>query len=674
MVDSVLLLLLFAMAGSLIAALSAGGASGLMGAFLAGLSFCTIRSIEHVWKVQVKRLQTWLIRIFFACTIGFDVPVKLYKKRAVIRHAAVFWAATFGKLFAGFFAVPLAAPQVATLGLAMASLGEFSFIGACLHCSCCAMRMLTRACLAPTSTVGKSAKTDLHLMSSETYAAVTLAVLATIIISPTLLGYALDWQHRRAEAEIAAAARAAASPAGGVVYYKLDIKVTNRWGLLGDINRCLAQHDVDVIEFRVDLKGDFSLYEAYLKDNKLRAPRPGAVTFPELASRLFEIKAGLMEVLAHDPKAAAAELPDSEAGGGENLASVSTVNFAALRGIKLERWMPGAGPEEWDEAGAIGNEEQATLIMRREAEATQRRNVFDIFGHAAPTPAKALARMAAFEEGEESELTPPPSSKGSSAVDALQRAASLKPVTSNGGGTGTGTGTPQRTSLDLERRPSLDQPGGLIRSASTSLASALAAMASRLSATTSVEHNAGGDLEADEAGGATVSPASHADEPSAFDAFDPSDVDRAIARARTSVYQARKAEQDDAHGLLGIVRRHKARGVETEATELDAAEGIDEEGGTPGVASPGSAAGVAPALDTARSASPKRPRVRFLEDEAAVAAQEEPPADADDAPRAPAESPTDDAVAPSEEEASSPPLPAHEEEEEQAAPPPEEEA
>jgi Flp pilus assembly protein TadB len=45
------------------AGLNAGGASPLLGAFLAGLSFCTIRSLEHVWKSQVKRLQTWYVRV-----------------------------------------------------------------------------------------------------------------------------------------------------------------------------------------------------------------------------------------------------------------------------------------------------------------------------------------------------------------------------------------------------------------------------------------------------------------------------------------------------------------------------------------------------------------------------------------------------------------------------------
>jgi hypothetical protein len=63
---------------------------------------------------------------------------------------------------------------------------------------------------------------------------------------------------------------------------------------VADILRLLNEANVEVIEFRVDLRGDFALYEAYLKDNKLRAPRPGDVAFPELAARLMELRAGLV--------------------------------------------------------------------------------------------------------------------------------------------------------------------------------------------------------------------------------------------------------------------------------------------------------------------------------------------------------------------------------------------
>jgi hypothetical protein len=161
-----------------------------------------------------------------------------------------------------------------TLGLAMAGLGEFSFI------------------------VGSVARNELFLMGEDTYAAVILAVLMTIVVSPTLLGMVLDWSKRRAEADIARAASAAAAP-GAVVYYKLDIKVLNRWGLVADVLRVLAEKHVDVIEFRVDLKGDYALYEAYLRDTELRAPSTGILTFPALSTRLQALRTALMLMLSH---------------------------------------------------------------------------------------------------------------------------------------------------------------------------------------------------------------------------------------------------------------------------------------------------------------------------------------------------------------------------------------
>ncbi len=53
-----------------------------------------------------------------------------------------------------------------------------------------------------------------------------------------------------------------------------------------------------VLEFRLDLRGDFALYEAYLKDNKLRAQRPGDLVFPELTMRLLELRTGLVRACA----------------------------------------------------------------------------------------------------------------------------------------------------------------------------------------------------------------------------------------------------------------------------------------------------------------------------------------------------------------------------------------
>jgi Kef-type K+ transport system membrane component KefB len=47
----------------------------LWGCFIAGMSFATNHSAHHVWVRQVKRVTCWWIRIFFACTLAWSIPV-----------------------------------------------------------------------------------------------------------------------------------------------------------------------------------------------------------------------------------------------------------------------------------------------------------------------------------------------------------------------------------------------------------------------------------------------------------------------------------------------------------------------------------------------------------------------------------------------------------------------
>jgi Kef-type K+ transport system membrane component KefB len=88
-VEEGMLLLLFGTVLGLMSALHAGRASHLLGAFLGGLCFCTLSSLHHVWTAQVKRCQTWLVRVFFAGSVGFSIPITQFWTSAVVRAARV---------------------------------------------------------------------------------------------------------------------------------------------------------------------------------------------------------------------------------------------------------------------------------------------------------------------------------------------------------------------------------------------------------------------------------------------------------------------------------------------------------------------------------------------------------------------------------------------------------
>ncbi|CAE7247844.1 nhaS3 [Symbiodinium natans] len=63
----------------------------LWGCFIAGMSFACLtpaHHAHHVWVKQTKRVTSWMIRIFFACTVAFSIPIsKLLSVDAIWKGA-----------------------------------------------------------------------------------------------------------------------------------------------------------------------------------------------------------------------------------------------------------------------------------------------------------------------------------------------------------------------------------------------------------------------------------------------------------------------------------------------------------------------------------------------------------------------------------------------------------
>jgi len=47
----------------------------LWGCFIAGMSFAVVKDAHDLWVKQTKRYTTWMIRIFFAATVAFAIPI-----------------------------------------------------------------------------------------------------------------------------------------------------------------------------------------------------------------------------------------------------------------------------------------------------------------------------------------------------------------------------------------------------------------------------------------------------------------------------------------------------------------------------------------------------------------------------------------------------------------------
>jgi len=101
----------------------------LWGCFIAGMSFACVRPLHHphhVWVKQTKRMTSWMIRIFFSCTVAFSIPVsKLLSFEA-------FWKGSLMGIGPCILTKVLCAPFMGdakfVIGWAMVGRAEFAYL------------------------------------------------------------------------------------------------------------------------------------------------------------------------------------------------------------------------------------------------------------------------------------------------------------------------------------------------------------------------------------------------------------------------------------------------------------------------------------------------------------------------------------------------------------------
>lgn len=389
MIDKATLICFAVLTAGLMTALEALKSSYLLGAFLAGFSFCTMKSVLHVWEHQVKRLQTWLLRLFFAATVGFDIPIRYFARPRVIAFAAALMLPLLGKAATGFLAKPLNPRNILTIAFSMTTIGELAFVAA---------------------VIGNH---ELHLTSKESFAAVCLAIIASNVIGPMLLRRTLAF-YSAASLRILQAAvdeEHGAHGSGGLIYYQLSARCPSRWGLMADVLKVLAASGVAVLEFRTDATGGDVVYEAYLKDLRLHDASPGGAHTDGLDERLAALRSALAPLLSSDAEGG----PPAEDKATEGY----TTDFGALRGLLLRRWLPGGSPEEWAANGGEDAEVQATLMMRAEADAQRLaarppalRDIFPVSSADAPPSSRGAALLSAESAAAAEVHTQAPSEDG----------------------------------------------------------------------------------------------------------------------------------------------------------------------------------------------------------------------------------------------------------------------
>lgn len=202
----------------------------------------------------------------------------------------------------------------------------------------------------------------LELMHEDDYAAVILAVLLSIIISPYALSLIIQSASLTQEHAIDAVIEDEKRHPGHV-YYKLYVRVHNVWGLQSDLLGLLQASSLESIEFRAEVMDDgFCMYEAYLKDCRLQDDRPETEDAKGLVERMSFLRRQIGDYFVSKDRNA-------------HDYGVDVDDFDDMVGFAFVRWMPGDTAEERVE-GALDVEKAKKMMAESGFKPRSSTNIF----------------------------------------------------------------------------------------------------------------------------------------------------------------------------------------------------------------------------------------------------------------------------------------------------------
>ena len=217
-------------------------ASYLTGAFLAGCTFSQVEHAHHQFMEKTHQLMTWLLRVFFAASIGFQVPVSQFSDPYVIGWGFIFYLCVAAKLPLAFYVPrfedvksdgynPFLRDRLIT-GLSMTCRGEFSFIIAAFA-------------------LGEG------LFNAQIYAAIVWAVLLSCISSPFMLLNMIRYFNKKQAEYLASTNPHKMKSADGTIPLYLHIKVKSAatMGLQEQFRTILNELGLEIVERRTNRQG-----------------------------------------------------------------------------------------------------------------------------------------------------------------------------------------------------------------------------------------------------------------------------------------------------------------------------------------------------------------------------------------------------------------------------------
>ena len=227
--------------------------------------FLSNHILTKYYTIYIKHFppQQWLMRIFFASTIGFQVPIKEFADAEVIWKGLVFTLALLGKLGVGFLVPNFTQSRNFTgnhlrdcliVGCSMAAEGEFAFVIAAFS-------------------------VDAGLIDTKLYSSIVLAILLSTIIAPFSLRFTINHFNKKAQREVEEAEGLVKGQGniddelkagileGSTVFFCVNTTSHAAWGTLPKLMQTLFELQLDVIDHRSwhSRFQDTVVNEAYVK-------------------------------------------------------------------------------------------------------------------------------------------------------------------------------------------------------------------------------------------------------------------------------------------------------------------------------------------------------------------------------------------------------------------------
>jgi Kef-type K+ transport system membrane component KefB len=156
------------------------GSTHLLGCFLAGVIATSWKGFPEIWEPMVEPILPWMTMGFFACTVGFAVPVSALAAKDWTLVVLVTALAIVSKVGTGMFAAKPTSEgyglQVLQVGASMVGRGELGF-----------MQISTAY--------------SIGLVSLETYGATVWGLLVASICGPFMFRAAVQFAASRGQSE-----------------------------------------------------------------------------------------------------------------------------------------------------------------------------------------------------------------------------------------------------------------------------------------------------------------------------------------------------------------------------------------------------------------------------------------------------------------------------------------